>query len=283
MRAQKTHVIVVGNEKGGTGKSTVSFNLSLYLAYQGFDVATIDVDSRQQTLTRYVQNRSNWMRNRGVELPETQHYHLPVSRGDSLSQRNETELELFRAAIGEVDGVVDFIIIDSPGFDTNLARLSHTLADTLITPLNDSFIDLDVVAQAWDGPEQLTPSHYSRLVQRARRERTKIDGASIDWILLRNRVAPLMTRNMRMVQSVLEHLASELGARLAPSITERTIYRSLFPSGLTAFDPPDLVAQQCSTDALERVRAEYERLYLTLGLQTDRMIRFKAEAFPEHA
>jgi cellulose biosynthesis protein BcsQ len=55
-----THVIVIGNEKGGSGKSTTSFHLAIYLLYQGYKVASIDVDSRQQTFTNYVKNRRNW-------------------------------------------------------------------------------------------------------------------------------------------------------------------------------------------------------------------------------
>lgn len=261
MRTKKSHVIVVGNEKGGTGKSTVSFNLSLFLVHKGFKVATVDIDSRQQTLTRYIQNRAKSMVGRGFTLPETLHYHLPLSRGDSIVQRNEGELELFRTAIAEVDGFVDFILIDSPGFDTYLARLAHTLADTLITPINDSFIDFDIVAQSWKGQDQpLTLSHYSRLVERARGERARVDGVAIDWILLRNRVSPLISRNMRVFQSALGDLSKKIGFRIGPEIWERTIYRSLFVSGLTAFDPVTLLSEECSIEAVQRVQKEYELL-----------------------
>ena len=122
-----THVIVVGNEKGGSGKSTTAFHLAIYLLYQGYKVASIDVDSRQQTLTHYVRNRRDWARQRGLSLPHTTHFHLPLARGDSLKENNRVEFDLFRQAIAEVEQSTEFIVIDTPGFDTNLTRLAHSL------------------------------------------------------------------------------------------------------------------------------------------------------------
>lgn len=240
MVSRGTHVIVVGNEKGGSGKSTTAFHLAIYLLYQGFRVATIDVDSRQQTLTNYVRNRRNWARQRQLSLPHTTHYHLPLTRGDSIRENQRLEFDLFRQAVSEVEGEADFLIVDTPGFDTHLTRLAHSLADTLVTPLNDSLIDLDVLAHTdplTNEPREL--SHYARLVQRARTERLSIDGQTIDWVLVRNRIAMLSSRNMRMVQANLEQISLRLGARLAEGIAERVVFRSLFPVGMTVFDPLD--------------------------------------------
>ena len=99
MVRQAAHVIVVGNEKGGSGKSTTAFHLAIYLLYQGYKVASIDVDSRQQTLTHYVRNRRDWARQRGLSLPHTTHFHLPLARGDSLKENNRVEFDLFRQAM----------------------------------------------------------------------------------------------------------------------------------------------------------------------------------------
>lgn len=262
------HVIVLGNEKGGSGKSTTAFHLAICLLYAGFKVASIDVDSRQQTLTRYVQNRRKWAQAHDLRLPHPTHYHLPVARGDSVSANHKAEFNIFRQAILEVEGEVDFLIIDTPGFDTNLARLAHSLADTLITPLNDSLIDLDVLAEfdAVTG-EAGALSHYAKLAQRARKERLNIDGQTIDWVLVRNRISMLSSRNMRLVQNGLKQIATRLGCRVADGIAERVVFRSLFSTGMTVFDPvgEDMLAGMTAASQ-EGARAEYRQLIEALNL-----------------
>lgn len=235
-----THVIVVGNEKGGSGKSTTAFHLAIFLLYQGFRVASVDVDSRQQTFTSYVRNRRHWARAHDLKLPHTTHFHLPVGQGDSIKANQRAEFDLFRQAVTEVEGDADFLVVDTPGFDTHLTRLAHSMADTLITPLNDSLIDLSVMAHmdpVTGEPTQV--SHYARLVQRARAQRLSIDGQTIDWILVRNRIAMISSKSMRQVQNGLDKIALRLGCRVADGIAERVIFRSLFPMGLTVFDPLD--------------------------------------------
>ncbi|MBU1303904.1 MAG: division plane positioning ATPase MipZ, partial [Alphaproteobacteria bacterium] len=224
----------------GSGKSTTAFHLAIYLLYLGYKVASIDVDSRQQTLTHYVRNRRNWAKGRELSIPHTTHFHLPLASTDSRKANNRVEFDLFRQAVAEVEHDADFLVIDTPGFDTNLTRLAHSLADTLITPVNDSLIDLSVIADfdPLDG-EPRTMSHYSRLVQRARSERLAIDGKTIDWVLVRNRISMLSSRNMRQVQGMLDRIALRLGCRVADGIAERVIFRSLFAMGLTVFDPLD--------------------------------------------
>ncbi len=265
---QGAHVIVVGNEKGGSGKSTTAFHLSIFLLYQGHKVATIDVDSRQQTLTHYVRNRRDWARSHGLSIPHSTHFHLPLARGDSVKENHRIEFDLFRQAIGEVESSADFIIIDTPGFDTNLSRLAHSLADTLVTPVNDSLIDLSVMAQVdptTGEPRDL--SHYARLVQRARSERLSIDGRNIDWVLVRNRISMLSSRNMRQVQTMLERIAMRLGCRVADGIAERVIFRSLFAAGMTVFDPlsEDLLGGVPSMSHMS-ARQEYRALVNALNL-----------------
>jgi chromosome partitioning protein len=265
---QGVHVIVVGNEKGGSGKSTTAFHLAIYLLYAGFRVASIDVDSRQQTLTHYVRNRRDWAKKRNLQVPHTTHFHLPLARGDSLRENHRVEFDLFRQAIAEVEEDADFLVIDTPGFDTNLTRLAHSLADTLITPVNDSLIDLNVMAQidpVTGEPREM--SHYARLVQRARSERMSIDGKTIDWVLVRNRISMLSSRNMRQVQTMLERIALRLGCRVADGIAERVIFRSLFPTGMTVFDPldDDLLGGVPSMSHMS-ARQEYRSLVAALNL-----------------
>jgi len=268
------HVIVVGNEKGGSGKSTTAFHLAIYLLYQGFKVASIDVDSRQQTLTHYVRNRRAWAREHNLDVPNPTHFHLPTAWGDSIKDNNRAEFDVFRRAVGEVEDRVDFLIVDTPGFDTNLTRLAHSLADTLVTPVNDSLIDLNVLARvdAETGePREL--AHYARLVQRARSERLEVDGRSIDWVLVRNRISMLASRNMRQVQSMLDRIAARLGCRLADGIAERVIFRSLFPTGMTVFDPldDDLLGGVPSMSHLT-ARQEYRNLVAALNLPLGKVL-----------
>ena len=39
------------------------------------------------------------------------------------------------------------IVIDTPGRDDSIARAAILKADTLVTPMNDSFVDLDLIGQ----------------------------------------------------------------------------------------------------------------------------------------
>jgi chromosome partitioning protein len=264
------HIIAVGNEKGGSGKSTTALHLAVYLLHQGHRVATIDVDSRQQTLTRYVRNRRSTVETSGRQVPMPKHVHLPTAWGDSIRENQQAELDIFNKAISALRNEVDYIVIDTPGFDGNLARLAHGFADTLVTPVNDSMIDLDVLARvdAITG-EPIETSPYSRNVQRARTERLAATGKGIDWVLVRNRISNLGSRNASQVQNTIERLAARLSCRVADGIAERVIFRSLFPIGMTVFDPldADLFGGAPSMSHVN-ARHEYRSLVAALRLPT---------------
>lgn len=268
MTRQGAHVIVIGNEKGGSGKSTIAFHLAIYLLHQGFKVASMDADSRQQTFTHYVRNRRAWAGTRDVVLLHPTHYHLPLAQTDSIRENQLIEFDLFRQAVSDVEHDVDFLVIDTPGFDTHLTRLAHGLADTLVTPVNDSLIDVNVMAQidpVTGEPREV--SHYARLVQRARSERLAVDGMTIDWVLVRNRISMLSSRNMRQVQVLLERIAMRLGCRMADGIAERVIFRSLFPTGLTVFDNfDDEMLGELPSMSHRSARQEYRGLVSALHL-----------------
>ena len=266
------HIIAVGNEKGGSGKSTTALHLAVYLLHQGHRVATVDVDSRQQTLTRYVRNRRSTIEAAGRDIPMPKHVHLPTAWGDSIRENQRIELDLFTRAIAGLRGEVDYIVIDTPGFDGNLARLAHGAADTLVTPINDSMIDLDVLARidAVTG-EPIETSPYSRNVQKARAERLAATGRGIDWVLMRNRIANLGSRNASQVQTSIERVAARLSCRVADGIAERVIFRSLFPIGMTVFDPleADLLGGAPSMSHVN-ARQEYRSLVAALNLPAPR-------------
>tara|TARA_R110002124_G_scaffold109676_24_gene263024 strand:+ start:1532 stop:2392 length:861 start_codon:yes stop_codon:yes gene_type:complete len=267
------HIIAVGNEKGGSGKSTTALHLAVYLLHQGHRVATLDVDSRQQTLTRYVRNRRSTLETTGRQVPMPKHVHLPTAWGDSIRENKRTERDLFARAIAGLRDEVDFIVIDTPGFDGNLARLAHGSADTLVTPFNDSMIDLDVLARV--DPitgEPIETSPYSRNVQRARADRLASTGAGIDWILVRNRISNLGSRNASQVQASIGAVAARLGCRVADGIAERVIFRALFPIGMTVFDPldADLLGGAPSMSHVN-ARQEYRSLVAALRLPAPRL------------
>lgn len=268
MARNGAHVIVVGNEKGGSGKSTTAFHLAIYLLHAGHRVATIDVDGRQQTLTHYVRNRRSHIRDTGRTLPNPLHFHLPSAWGDSIKENQKAEFDVFRRAVGEVEDKVDFLVIDTPGFDTNLTRLAHSMADTLVTPINDSLIDINVLART--DPETGMPietSHYARLVQRARSERMAVGGETIDWVLVRNRISMLASRNAKQVHATLEGIAARFGCRVADGIAERVIFRSLFATGMTVFDPlDDDGSGESSSVSHVSARQEYRNLVAALNL-----------------
>jgi len=267
MSQTNAHVIVVGNEKGGSGKSTTALHLAIYLLHQGYRVGTVDVDSRQQTLTRYVRNRRETARSAGRDIPLPSHLHVPTAWGDSISENQQAERNVFDRSLADMRESVDFIVIDTPGFDSNLARTAHAMADTLVTPLNESMIDLDVLARIDDqSGEPIQTSPYSRTVQKARAERLARTGTGIDWVLVRNRISHLNSRNAEQVQTTIEKVAASLGCRVAEGIAERVIFRSLFTQGMTVFDPldADLLG---STPSMSHVNARLEYRSLVSALR----------------
>jgi chromosome partitioning protein len=143
-RTVSAHVIVVGNEKGGTGKSTLAMHLSVALMNFGQRVATIDLDSRQKTFTHYVENRRNWSKRCGGRLKIPMHFCVSSGSTRKLDENEAIEFTRFADALASIDRAYDFLVIDTPGTDNHLTRLAHSMADTLVTPINDSFLDFDV-------------------------------------------------------------------------------------------------------------------------------------------
>ena len=243
---RSAHVIVVGNEKGGTGKSTLSIHLSVALMKAGFRVATIDLDTRQQTLTRFFENRTSWAQSApwDVELP----YHFALERGNSDNVRDNetTEFAAFAEAISAVEHTYEFVVIDTPASDSYLMRLAHSLADTLVSPVNDSYIDVDVFSRVHhDRDKRGAVAHYADLVLEARRKRQLVDQGIIDWVLVRNRVASLQSNNAKQIAVSIGRMAGELKFRAAegmpPDVLEvRTRVRTCrTPDAVQGF--PELV------------------------------------------
>ncbi|MEY5008047.1 MAG: hypothetical protein RL764_1363 [Pseudomonadota bacterium] len=230
MSGAKPHIIVFANEKGGSGKSTTAVHTAVALAVSGHKVAAIDLDTRQRTLARYLENREATVRRRDADLE------LPLySVLDPLTEA-ALEAEIARLSVGQ-----DFLIIDTPGRDDPVARAAIARADTIVTPINDSFVDLDLIGQV--DPESFRvskPSFYAELIWDLRKERARADGATVDWVVLRNRLQHLDAHNMRRVGAALGELSKRVGFRTVPGLSERVIYRELFPKGLTLLDKKEL-------------------------------------------
>lgn len=235
------HIIVVGNEKGGAGKSTVSMHVATALARMGHRVGTLDLDLRQKTLARYVLNRQTFLQNKQLDLPSPHYQELPEVEQSSLKPGENALDQRLSMAVTAMEADSDFILIDCPGSHTRLSQVAHSLADTLITPLNDSFVDFDLLAHVnSDGDEITGPSVYSEMVWNARQLRAQAGLKPIDWIVVRNRLGAQNMVNKQKMQKVIDKLAKRIGFRAAPGFNERVIFRELFPRGLTLLDLRDI-------------------------------------------
>lgn len=233
----RPYLIVLGNEKGGSGKSTTAMHIVVSLLSEGYKVGTIDLDARQKSLTRYIENRRAYCKTHSIDLPMPSELVVPRSELRSADAAEADEKNRFEQAYLQLAGKVDVIVVDCPGSDTFLSRLAHTAADTLVTPVNDSFVDLDLLARV--DPETYTvqgPSLYAEMVWKARQRRASADGKSIDWVVLRNRVGSLHAKNKERVEAVLSELSKRIGVRYVSGLGERVVYRELFPKGLTLID-----------------------------------------------
>ncbi|WP_420004153.1 division plane positioning ATPase MipZ [Arenibacterium sp. LLYu02] len=239
------HIIVVGNEKGGAGKSTVSMHVATTLARLGYKVAGLDLDLRQRSMGRYLENRLAFIAAANLNLPMVALHELPEIDPDTLQPgENIYDLRL-SASISELEPEYDFIVIDCPGSHTRLSQVAHSLADTLITPLNDSFVDFDLLAHTDEKGEKIKgPSVYSEMVWNARQLRAQAGLPPIDWVVIRNRVGTQRMVNKEKMERAIHMLSKRIGFRVAPGFSERVIFRELFPRGLTLLDLKDVGVKQ---------------------------------------
>jgi chromosome partitioning protein len=239
------HIIVVGNEKGGSGKSTTCMHVGTALARMGHRVGALDLDLRQKSFGRYVENRRAYLARTGLNLATPDYRDLPEIAREALEPNENPFDQRLSAAIAGLEPVSDFIIIDCPGSHTRLSQVAHSLADTLITPLNDSFIDFDLLARVDTETGAVKgPSIYAEMVWSARQLRAQAGLKPIDWIVLRNRLGAQQMHNKKKVGKALEDLSKRIGFRVAPGFSERVIFRELFPRGLTLLDLKDTGVDQ---------------------------------------
>ncbi len=237
MSDKSAHKIVFGNEKGGTGKSTLAMHVAIDLAQRGNRVAVLDLDSRQQSTARFIENRERFLKSHDYDLAMPAIRTLHRSTATDKAQQQAEDQRTLQQALEAFDSSSDFIVFDCPGSYTYLSRLAHALANTLVTPINDSFIDLDLIGQV--DPDSYTVeklSHYAEVVWESRKFRSASEKDPIDWVIARNRLATLDSLNNRRVDAALASLQKRIMFRYVPGLNERVIFRELFPKGLTMMD-----------------------------------------------
>ena len=266
-KTQPPRTVVIGNEKGGAGKSTIALHLATALLHQGAKVAVLDLDLRQQSLNHFFAHRKAWSAANDVVLP------MPVSdplegRGMELAKASEAEvLAELAPALEAAQAAADYVIVDTPGADTPASRFIHAKADSIVTPLNDSFVDFDMLGLVDPVTLELTkPSLYAEAVWEARKLRMVHDRRSVDWLVLRNRLASTEARNRKRLDERIQALAKRVGFRVGPGLRDRVIYRELFPFGLTIADLSSKVRPVSVTMSHLAARQELRSILSSLGL-----------------
>ncbi len=261
-------VIVVGNEKGGAGKSTLAIHIAVALLHGGAKVAVLDLDLRQQTMGHFFANRAKWLAANKAEAPMPVEHGIS-SAGDALAKASDADqLTRFEQAFAEVAQQADFVLIDTPGADTAISRAAHAKADLIVTPMNDSFVDFDMLGIVDPVTLELTRhSLYSETVWTCRKQRATVERKQIDWVVLRNRLAPTEARNRKRLDERITALSRKVGFRVGPGLRDRVIYRELFPFGLTIADLSPTIRPVAMSLQHVAARQELRALMTALGFQ----------------
>jgi len=269
------HIFVIGNEKGGAGKTTCSMHLIAGMMERGLKVASIDADCRQHSLTRYLENRDHYnQKNPDKAVPSPKHFLLKESLATNTVDKEAEEAESFIDALNKARDYADIVVIDTPGSYSFLSRLAHSHADTVVTPINDSFLDLDVMARVSpDNMSIVAPSIYSQMIWEQKMERAKRDGGSINWVVMRNRLSNLDATNKRNVAEALNNLAKRISFQVAPGFSERVIFRELFLQGLTLLDLTK--ANYDKSFSISHVAARHELREFLACLKIDELLQSK--------
>ncbi|MBS0236624.1 MAG: AAA family ATPase [Proteobacteria bacterium] len=261
-------VIVVSNEKGGSGKTTLAVHLVVSLLETGAKVATLDLDSRQQSFSRYIQNRADTAKKHNINLLLPEHKVFIPSKENDLEKAKAEDTAALKEIIDAWRDKFDYIVIDTPGHANHISSHICSYADTLITPVNDSFIDVDLLGKATaDNLDKVSAGIYSAMLWEQRLQRAARDGGEMQWFVVRNRLAALNTINNRNIAQALGVLAKKLGFKMIDGFSDRVIFKELFLYGLTLHDSihTDLVRVTASTLA---ARQEMRAVMQALGIKT---------------
>ena len=221
-------IIVFANEKGGTGKSTLAMHTIVALLRAGKKVVSFDLDAYQGSLTHYIENRKNFAKEKNVPLPIPEH----TCWTDDVNQ-----IYTLRGQIEKVINNVDAIVLDTPGAHTDLGKQAMVMANSLVTPLNDSLVDLDVLANVDSDCLRIKgPSHFAQTVWEIRQQRMMERKPPVNWVVVRNRLLYSKSKNSQNMSVLLNALSRRIHFTLAGGISERVVFRELFLKGLTMLD-----------------------------------------------
>ncbi len=259
------HIITFGNEKGGSGKSTTAMHIFAVAAHSGYKVGVLDLDLRQLSFQHYIENRIKTATVQNVDLPMPIMFALQESQLDSKIQSQVEEERFFTEGLENLEKDCDIIMIDCPGSNSNFARMAHSVADLLITPMNESFVDFDMLAKIDPATEKISgPSLYSEIVWEARKLRKSAGLDPLDWIVVRNRMSTNRAHNRRRVSKKLKEFSQRIGFRTAPGLSERVIFRELYTKGITLLDVPYISTENTS---MSHVAARHELRELISALR----------------
>ena len=227
--------MVWGNAKGGVGKSTLALHFSLQCMHEKLSVACLDADGDQGTLFRSIENRKQYCKRNNISFP------VPEMIRFCPSAYANTSL-----AIEAIDAVLeqcahfDIIVIDTQGSDTPVGRYIHQQCQVLISPLTDSLLDLDLfvnISQIQENSHHTLPlGSYAHMVWEQRLSKISQTQEHLEWVVVRNRMGGQISPTQMQLEKILKSLAPRVGFHIGPSIGDRSIFRELFPCGLTVMD-----------------------------------------------
>ena len=234
---QPGRIIVFSNLKGGTGKSTTALSVIVGLLRQGKSVATLDLDMDQEALTRYLFNRTRFAKLTKLRIGMPEHHRFtqidPGAENAPLSAR----LELLNGLVDTLTAENDYVVIDCPSLDNPLTRTVTARADVLTSPVNESFLDIDVIGEVRGTPPTVTRIGPFAEMIGAEMQRRQDEGVyPLEWIVVRNRRNPSASRHTAAIGTVLGELSKTLSFRVTDGFVDRLIFRELFLVGLSILD-----------------------------------------------
>lgn len=264
-------VIVLGNEKGGSGKTTICIHLVIALCKLGFRVATIDIDCYQQSLGNYLTRRNKTAEKYKIPLCQPEHFTIPYNHKDDTAASRQAAEGALIGIIEQRSNDFDFIVIDTPGSHTHLNRLAHSYADHVITPVNDSYVDIMMLGQTeQNDPSRVIPGLYSAMFFEQRLKRASRDRQKVDWVVAINRTSATKNiRNSAQISSEIKNFSKKMGFRIGSGLGDRVIFKELYPLGLTLYDREKSLKQEKSlkiSPSLLAARQEMRHLLNSLQI-----------------
>ena len=234
---QSGRIIVFSNLKGGTGKSTTALSVIVGLLRRGKSVASLDLDMDQEALARYLFNRTRFAKLTKLRIGMPNHHRFteidPGGNGAELS----TRLDILSGLIDNLVAENDYLVIDCPSLDNPLTRAVTARADVLTSPVNESFLDIDVIGEVRGSPPTVTRVGPFAEMIGAEMQRRRDEGIDpLEWIVVRNRRNPTATRHTAAIGTVLGELSRNLSFRVTDGFVDRLIFRELFLVGLSILD-----------------------------------------------